>query len=609
MKKLIYSLLTYTVLFFLSNPCILMADDMSINEAKRNKLRSLASKFKQNAQDAQKQARKQAKQHNWLIRKAFPDGRTIELQFVTENGLPFYYQTSNVDAADTISTDEVWKNGSAGLELDGSGMTIGQWDTGGVLTTHQELIHRVTQKDFPATIDHHATHVAGTLIASGIDVDAQGMSPAASLDAYDWNSDSGEMAAAAAEGLILSNHSYDAATGWEWNVPIGACQEEWTWFGHPTQSEEYKFGYYSTKAAEWDDISYNAPEYLIVKSAGNNRTDSGPGDGHDYCIFYGATFNTSTSPRDADCQPDGYDCIPTPGTAKNILTVGAVNDLPGGYPESDGTSAVLMTSYSSWGPTDDGRIKPDLVANGTSLYSSTSSSGTAYAISNGTSMAAPTVTGSLLLLQQHYKNLNNDSVMQGATLKALVFHTADEAGPTDGPDYMFGWGLMNTKSAAQVISGNNSTALIKEESYAPATPYTLTVQATGDVPLIVTNVWTDPAGTVPAFGVDPTDIILVNDLDMNINDGTTTWYPYLLDGQNPDAAATTGDNDVDNVEQIVIANPIAGPYTITVSHEGEISGETQDFSLVITGIEVNDRQAGSKPMPWLMLLLKERASE
>ena len=135
---------------------------------------------------------------------------------------------------------------------------------------------------------------------------------------------------------------------------------------------------------------------------------------------------TSTAAR----APDGdYDCISTYGIAKNILTVGAVEDIVGGYTQP---GDVVSTSFSSWGPADDGRIKPDICANGIQLRSTVSASTTGYGNMSGTSAAAPSVTGSLALLQQHYNNLHG-SLMRADTLKALVIHTADEAGANDGP--------------------------------------------------------------------------------------------------------------------------------------------------------------------------------
>ncbi len=249
-----------------------------------------------------------------------------------------------------------------------------------------------------------------------------------------------------------------------------------------------------------------------------------------------------------------------------------------------------MTSFSSWGPADDGRIKPDICGNGQGLtsaywHSSYPSETYWYADLNGTSMAAPNVTGSLTLLQEHYYNLNA-SYMRSATLKALVIQTADECGPDIGPDYMFGWGLLNAKSAANVISNRNISTLIKEEVY-NGSSYTITVTANGTEALRATLVWTDPAGTPPPYLGEPTPI-LVNDLDMQISDGSTDYYPYKLDKDNPSSAASTGDNDVDNVEQIHIAAPTNSVYTISINHEGSISGGSQNFSLIVSGIDVQE---------------------
>ena len=187
------------------------------------------------------------------------------------------------------------------------------------------------------------------------------------------------------------------------------------------------FGFYDTQARDWDQIASDAPGYLICKSAGNDR-----GDG----------------PTGGEYPQDGpYDCIGNAGTAKNVFTVAAVEDIPGGYTQP---SDVVMSSFSSWGPCDDGRIKPDISANGVALYSTDDDNNTDYQSLSGTSMSAPSATGSLILLQQHFQNLNGSgNLMSAATLKNLVIHTADEAGPDPGPDYMFGWGLMNTYTAAE----------------------------------------------------------------------------------------------------------------------------------------------------------------
>lgn len=505
-----------------------------------------------------------AKENGWIIRKE-TDKMTMELQGVTEDGRPLYYITQNAVAAQSISTDEVHAGGSAGLDLDGTGMIVGEWDGGDVRTTHQEFNNtgssRVIDKDGSGSSSSHATHVAGTLIAGGVNSSAKGMAYNATLHAYDWNNDESEMASAAAGGLLVSNHSYGFGAGWNWNG------SSWDWLGNTNISsqEDYRFGFYGYYCVDWDNIALDAPYYLIVKSAGNDRGDGAGQSGH---------------PQDGGA--DGYDCISYIGNAKNVLTVGATQDVNGGY--NGNPASVNMSSFSSWGPADDGRIKPDISGNGVGLFSTYNGSNSDYESLNGTSMASPNVTGSLLLLQEHYEETHGGA-MKAATLKALVIHTADEAGPYDGPDYMFGWGLMNTKTAAQVISDKGQTSYINEENLSNGSTYTLEVTASGNAPLIATIVWADPAGSPTSAQLDPTDPMLVNDLDITVSDGTSTYYPYKLDGQNPANAATTGDNDVDNVEKVFIENPNYGSYTITINHEGTISGGSQPFSLIVSGIE------------------------
>ena len=89
-----------------------------------------------------------------------------------------------------------------------------------------------------------------------------------------------------------------------------------------------------------------------------------------------------------------------------------------------------MSAYSSWGPTDDGRIKPDLVGTGDAILSSSANGDDAYSTLTGTSVSAPNVAGSLLLLQEFYARQTYGFTMRAATLKGLVLHTANEAGGT-----------------------------------------------------------------------------------------------------------------------------------------------------------------------------------
>jgi len=514
--------------------------------------------------------------------KALNENSDIELMFIDQSGRPVYYSTNNLNAAQTISTDEVWPGGSGGYSLTGAGTDyLGIWDAGGVLLTHQEFGGRVVQMDSPSGTHYHSTHVAGTMIAAGVDPNAKGMAYQASLDAYDWNYDDSEVAAAAAAGMLVSNHSYGYITGWYYDYGGGA----WYWWGDVTisQVEDWAFGFYHDITATWDEIAYNAPFYTSVKSAGNDRDDAGPGPGGGHWVWQNDQWEWSTTTRDPDGGTDGYDCISYAGNAKNILTVGAVNDIPGGYTQP---SDVVMSIFSGWGPTDDGRIKPDIVANGISLYSTYNSANDAYASFSGTSMSSPNVSGSLGLLIKHYRDTHGSATPRSSTMKAVIFHTADEAGSFAGPDYRFGWGLMNTKKAADVIAQDQANPrTIVEDFLSNGQTDTYDFWSDGSQAIRVTIVWTDPPGTPPPASLNPTTPMLVNDLDVRLiaNGSRATYYPYVLDSSHPDNAATTGDNTRDNAEMIYLASPTAGEYMVQVSHKGTLSAN-QYYSLVVTGV-------------------------
>jgi hypothetical protein len=252
-----------------------------------------------------------------------------------------------------------------------------------------------------------------------------------------------------------------------------------------------------------------------------------------------------------------------------------------------------MSSFSGWGPTDDGRIKPDLVGNGVLLWSpasdDTDSNGVYdnYYGSSGTSMSAPNVTGGLGLMIDHYRDLNGGADMRSATLKGLALHTTKESGSNPGPDYAFGWGLLDVEAAAAVITDDSTNDFaIQELSINTGGSYTEELAYTGSGVIRATICWTDPAGPAPGAQNDPPTLMLVNDLDIRITKDAVTYEPWVLDPANPANAATTGDNFRDNVEQILIAVPESGDYTISVTHKGAtLDSGSQAFSLIITGLE------------------------
>ena len=534
--------------------------------------------------------------------RANPD---IALQYVDENGVPVYYSIHNVVAAATIRTNRVHPGGGSLYSMNGSLTTsneLGVWDAGSALTTHQELSPRVVLGD-GAGSHIHSTHVAGTMIAGGVDPLAKGMSFAAGgIRSYEWTNDAIEMAAAAAAGMYTSNHSYGLICGWFFDAGNG-----WMWFGdvNVSTTEDYRFGQYNQGAVDWDNVAYNAPQYLICKSAGNDRNNNGPAPGSNHWHWSSAVANWvfANDIHPIDGQAGGWDTVDPQSTAKNILTVGAVNDIPGGYLNP---ASVVMSAFSGWGPTDDGRIKPDVVANGIGLWSSSNANNAAYVSFDGTSMATPNVSGSINLLTQAYMywggwaGIGDETpAPRSATIKAIVINTADEAGGANGPDYSNGWGLMNTERAMDTIAHNIATGF--DENFPLLGPMgageTNLPQNTSntfyfnvDSPLRaprITVAWTDPAGVVSTNTVDPATARLRNDLDIRlVKIGGGTYFPWALNPAAPGAAATQADNARDNVEKISYTSLPVGDYQMTVTHKGaSLVNASQNYSLAWHDIE------------------------
>ncbi|MDH5627832.1 MAG: T9SS type A sorting domain-containing protein, partial [Candidatus Krumholzibacteria bacterium] len=241
-------------------------------------------------------------------------------------------------------------------------------------------------------------------------------------------------------------------------------------------------------------------------------------------------------------------------------------------------------------PTDDGRIKPDLVADGIDVVS-TFPGNSAYDTLSGTSMATPAVSGSLNLIARLFEAQHGKQPLS-STLKALAIAGTDEAGPYDGPDYVHGWGIMNTLRSAEIANasefadkGVGETTLSNYDVHS----YYFTVPTPGDVR--VTIAWTDPPGTPPSPSLDPATPMLVNDLDLRVQRvGSTQYLPWKLNRLLPAFAATKADNTVDNVEQVDIANAPAGTYVVRVSHKGTLAAP-QLYSLVWQGLQPTQPEA------------------
>ena len=492
---------------------------------------------------------KMAKENGWEV-IIENDSVSMELMRISKEGSPIYYITHNSNAAKSTRANTLHNGGILGLNLEGQGMTVHVWDIGIARTTHQEYngiggTDRFSVGDGYSTLSDHSAHVMGTIISSGVQPSAKGMAPQANGVGYGWSNDQSEVTTAAANGMLLSNHSY--------GVNITGISDEY-------------FGQYSSFAASWDNIMYNAQTYLMVVSAGNDGTDN----------------MSNASPLEGESN---YDKLAEITVVKNNLVVANGNDA--GIDVDGNLTYFLISDGSSQGPTDDYRIKPDISGNGASLYSTISNSDNSYTNKSGTSMAAPNVTGTLLLLQQHYDNVKS-GYMKASTLKGLALHTADDVGIA-GPDAITGWGLLNAKKAAQTITGEGTTSIIMENTLANSALFSFDVYALGGEDLIASISWTDPAGT-PISGLNNSAAALVNDLDIRVTESTNTFYPHKLTSVTTNA---TGDNTVDPYERINVESPTYGTqYTITVTHKGTLS-VAQNYSLIITGITVND---GSVPV-------------
>ena len=235
-------------------------------------------------------------------------------------------------------------------------------------------------------------------------------------------------------------------------------------------------------------------------------------------------------------------------SGKNVLAVGAVDD--------NGNRA----SFSSKGPATDGRIKPDLCAVGVSVQSTLPNH--TYASSIGTSMACPGVSGTLAQLYEAYRDLFNGSEPPGGLMKAILLNTASDKG-NPGPDFSYGWGVINARAAYQCLSERRFLSDAVDQG--GTVSHTLSIP-TGSQRARLMLYWTDPEASLSASSA------LVNDLDITVEgpDGTI-FLPWLLDaGPTPtthscQASATRGVDSKNNMEQVEISLPVAGEYQVQIS--------------------------------------------
>ncbi|QIE59955.1 S8 family serine peptidase [Rasiella rasia] len=302
---------------------------------------------------------------------------------------------------------------------------------------------------------------------------------------------------------------------------------------------------YTTITETVDQQSIDTPELLHVFSAGNsNNLDCGYGAGNQWGNITGG-------------HKQGKNVIAT----ANVFFDGE------------------LVSSSSRGPAHDGRIKPDISANGQNQISTAPNNG--YLTFGGTSGAAPGIAGISAQLYQAYMEANGGSMPDGALIKAALLNTANEAGNV-GPDFKFGWGIVNGLRAGILIEDGRH--LDDAISQGGSNTHNITVPA-GTAQLRVMLYWNDPAANVGATTA------LVNDLDLEVTDpGSTTFQPWILDSTPNatalDTPATNGVDRLNNVEQVLINNPTAGTYDIDISGFNVPEGP-QDYYVVWEVIEEN----------------------
>jgi len=416
----------------------------------------------------------------------------------------------NIQGRTMNRTSILSENGLGGRHLTGKGISVGVWD--GSVQQHPDLGNRLNAMEYERASDH-GMHVSGTVAGAGIlDPKAKGMAPEATLYTYNFGGPQSNKMTSQQEMLYAAKNFNIDVTQNSYGVSLrGNCDYLAKYSGSDAQLDQIVNQYY--------------PTLTHVFSAGNNQSDCPP-----------SHYSTSTK------------------RAKNVILVGALDE------------ATEMSYFSSWGPMDDGRLLPHICSFGVDTYSSVYNN--KYGFMSGTSMATPAVSGTLALLYQRYNELKGEKPL-ASLVKAAVCNTAEDMG-NPGPDYSYGYGIINALKAVKTFE-KNQFAIGSVENGEDFT-FTFPVPANA-VDLKVMLVWSDYYGTVS------TTKALVNDLDLTVLKNGTETKPWILDANNPTKEAVRGTDNLNNIEQVTINKPAAGDYTIKVSGT-EVPKGPQQFSVV-----------------------------
>lgn len=478
----------------------------------------------------------------------------------------------------------------------GAPITVGLWDGGSALSSHALFGSRVTLKNAPSEvvagqkrdvcIKLHPTHVAGTIGAAlGIKKELEGMASGAKILSYTFDNDMAELEdALGKQKVTVTNHSYGVPRGWQPRQVTSDCS--WVWWGGDDHDEDPSFGFYDKRAEEYDDLVWRNPQASVFVAAGNERGWTGNPEAQgdvQYCTPSkdGKTWlvnKLSKKRRLPDSRKGGYDTIVGFALAKNVITLGAMIDL--GDEEKNPKKVweakdLALTDFSSYGPADDGRIKPDLIANG-ELLSSTAppercdprkgigqccqladiadSEHNGGWEDSGTSMASPVAAGIGALLDELSLNKRKKQ-LNAAEMKAVLIHTALAKSVVDGleaPAYDAGWGMIRALAAGNVVAGEDG--LLGDITVKKGRHVSLPLQWSEETDKArVTLVWLDPPAKAPSVAtVDDRTAMLVDKLSATLlSPKKETLYPWSLRPGDPAAAAVRDrPNTVDNVLRI-----------------------------------------------------------
>lgn len=484
------------------------------------------------------------------------------------------------DNAKTAALSRVNEVQQAPYNLTGAGVTVSLFELALAQTDHVEFGGRYTVQGVSGGTSsdaRHATHTAGTISASGVNPDAKGMAPNVKIielcvrvpsNTCKNNFLTDKERTLAQLGSRIDNNSWGFQLGWDvsdfpyWN------------FG-----DDY-FGAYELEITSPIDDYALENNILFVHSAGNEGEQASLNSNGQHRhvddnvqIIAGKIWCYSKDGSGTDCpaaptcngDPDPcekvphhpqtpYDTIGFTAAGKNSIAVGAVQTIG---------DTIDIVSFSSRGPADDGRVKPDVVARGYSVLSAVPNN--SYRTLDGTSMAAPAVTGIAALLVEQWRQVFSGATPDPVTLKALIIAGARDIG-RPGPDYTFGYGLADAKNSADLIRDDLGTGQRIRS-------FTFTNGQTQEQPIVVSTPqdlrvvlqWGDPA--IPLSpGQLKAEKALVNDLDMKvIGPNGAEHLPYVLNPEQFEANATTGVNNRDNTEEIEIKGAAAGTYRVVIT--------------------------------------------